>query len=144
MVVRYAMTRLQEFKQPGQETNPFLLGSDVKEELNNLVDNYTTHFIFTTYNHISSFLMLIRPILERIIDQLLIDDELSGDELRALAREYFANNRVKKIDLLEIKRQALLYELLAPRLDIIEFLKSVENFKERLNQEIKNAKKSKE
>jgi hypothetical protein len=51
MVLRYAMARLQELKQQAQQRNLFL-GSDVKQELNNIIDNFTTNFMDITYNEV--------------------------------------------------------------------------------------------
>ena len=45
MTVKYAMFRLQEMKQEAQQRNFFFLGSDVKQELNNIADNFTTNFM---------------------------------------------------------------------------------------------------
>jgi ATP-dependent Zn protease len=77
MVLRYAMARLQELKQQAQQRNLFFLGSDVKQELNNIIDNFTTNFM-DTYNEVVAFLEIVRPGGERLVDQLMISEELSG------------------------------------------------------------------
>ena len=58
---RYAMARLQELKQQAQQRNLVFLGSDVKQELNNIIDNFTTNFMDITYNEVVSFLEIVRP-----------------------------------------------------------------------------------
>jgi ATP-dependent Zn protease len=78
MVLRYAMARLQELKQQAQQRNLFFLGSDVKQELNNIIDNFTTNFMDITYNEVVAFLEIVRPGGERLVDQLMISEELSG------------------------------------------------------------------
>ena len=88
MILRYAMARLQELKQQAQQRNLYFLGSDVKQELNNIIDNFTTNFMDITYNEVVSFLEIIRPGGERLVDELMISEELSGKDLRSLAREY--------------------------------------------------------
>jgi ATP-dependent Zn protease len=47
--------RLQELKQQAQQRNLFFLGSDVKQELNNIIDNFTTNFMDITYNEVVAF-----------------------------------------------------------------------------------------
>jgi ATP-dependent Zn protease len=76
MVLRYAMARLQ-LKQQAQQRNLFFLGSDVKQ-LNNIIDNFTTNFMDITYNEVVAFLEIVRPGGERLVDQLMISEELSG------------------------------------------------------------------
>jgi cell division protease FtsH len=112
MVLRYAMTRLQELKQQAQQRNLVFLGSDVKEELNNLVDNFTTNFMDLTYQEVLAFFSSIRPGGERLVDELLISEELSGKELRGLAQEYLS--RIKSLDLLYTNRQSSLLKLVSP------------------------------
>lgn len=114
MVLRYAMARLQELKQQAQQRNLFFLGSDVKQELNNIIDNFTTNFMDITYNEILSFLSIIRPGGERLVDQLMISEELTGKELRTIAREYISN--LSSLELLYDSRKSSLFELLAPEL----------------------------
>jgi tRNA A37 threonylcarbamoyladenosine synthetase subunit TsaC/SUA5/YrdC len=74
MVLRYAMARLQELKQQAQQRNLFFLGSDVKK-LNNIIDNFTTNFMDITYNEVVA-LEIVRPGGERLVDQLMISEEL--------------------------------------------------------------------
>jgi cell division protease FtsH len=114
MVLRYAMTRLQEFKQQAQQRNLFFLGSDVKQELNNIIDNFTTNFMDITYNEVLSFLEIVRPGGERLVDELLISEELSGKDLRTIAREYIT--AVSSAELLYSARQSSLFDLMAPEL----------------------------
>jgi cell division protease FtsH len=118
MVLRYAMARLQELKQQAQQRNLYFLGSDVKQELNNIIDNFTTNFLDITYNEVLSFLEIIRPGGERLVDQLLIYEELSGKDLRAIAREYISD--LTMMEILYSTRQSSLFDLLAP-----EFKKSI-------------------
>lgn len=114
MVLRYAMARLQELKDQAQQRNLFFLGSDVKQELNNIIDNFTTNFMDLTYNEILTFLSIIRPGGERLVDQLMISEELTGKELRTIAREYISN--LSSLELLYDTRKSSLFELLAPEL----------------------------
>lgn len=114
MVLRYAMARLQELKQQAQQRNLFFLGSDVKQELNNIIDNFTTNFLDITYNEVISFLEIIRPGGERLVDQLLVSEELSGKDLRTLAREYISNLTV--VELLYKSRQSSFFDLMVPEL----------------------------
>ena len=114
MVLRYAMARLQELKQQIQQKNLFFLGSDVKQELNNIVDNFTTNFMDITYNEVVSFLEVIRPGGERLVDQLMISEELTGKDLRTIAREYISS--LTALEVLYNSRQSSLFDLLTPEL----------------------------
>ena len=115
MVLRYAMTRLQELKQQAQQRNLFLLGSDVKQELNNIIDNFTTNFMDITYKEVISFLEILRPSGERLVDELLISEELSGRDLRTLAKEFLSS--VYDSDLLYNARQSSLFDLIGLELE---------------------------
>lgn len=115
MVLKYAMTKLQELKQQAQQRNLYFLGSDVKQELNNIVDNYTTNFLDITYQEVVSFLEIIRPGGERLVDELLASEELSGKELRALAKEYLST--MSSFDILYRARQSSMFELVVPDLE---------------------------
>lgn len=121
MILRYAMTRLQELKQESQERNLFLLGNDVKEELNNLIDNFITNFIQITYYEILSFLEMLRPTGERLVDELLLEEELSGKEIRTLIKQYLSN--IITIEFLYDTRQSYLFDILAS--DIEKYSKSL-------------------
>jgi len=114
MVLRYAMARLQELKQQAQQRNLFFLGSDVKQELNNIIDNFTTNFMDISYHEVVSFLETIRPGGERLVDELMISEELSGRDLRTIAREYIST--FNSLELLYNTRQSSLFELMAPEL----------------------------
>nr|AIM52685.1 ATP-dependent metalloprotease [Ochromonas sp. CCMP1393] len=114
MVLRYAMARLQELKQQAQQRNLFFLGSDVKQELNNIIDNFTTNFMDITYQEVISFLEIVRPGGERLVDELMIAEELNGKELRALAKEYLSN--LTALEILYNSRQSSLFDLMAPEL----------------------------
>lgn len=123
MILRYAMARLQELKQEAQQRNLYLLGSDVKTELNNIIDNFTTNFLDTTYNEVLKTLELVRPGGERLVDELMVFEELSGKELRMLAGESITNLTVNEI--LYNNRQSSLLNLIPP-----ELKKSVEQVEE--------------
>lgn len=118
MILRYAMGRLQELKQEAQQRNLYLLGSDVKQELNNIIDNFTTNFLDTTYHEVLTALDGIRPTGERLVDELMAFEELSGKELRMIAREYISNLTASEI--LYNNRQSSILSLIPP-----EFKKSV-------------------
>jgi len=114
MILRYAMARLQELKQQAQQRNLFFLGSDVKQELNNIIDNFTTNFMDITYQEVLSFLEIIRPGGERLVDELMVSEELTGRDLRALAKEYLSN--LTSLEILYNSRQSSLFDLMAPEL----------------------------
>jgi cell division protease FtsH len=132
MVLRYAMARLQELKQQAQQRNLFFLGSDVKQELNNIIDNFTTNFMDITYNEVVSFLEVVRPGGERLVDQLMVTEELNGSDLRAMAREYIS--KLGSLEVLYSTRQSSLFDLMAPELkkSVIEVENEVESLKEDL------------
>jgi cell division protease FtsH len=119
MVLRYAMARLQELKQQAQQRNLFFLGSDVKQELNNIVDNFTTNFMDIIYNEVLSFLEVIRPGGERLVDQLMISEELTGKDLRTIAREYISN--LSSNEVLYTTRESSLFDFMLPELKKIYF-----------------------
>lgn len=114
MILRYAMSRLQELKAQAQQRNLFFLGSDVKQELSNIIDNFTTNFMDITYNEVISFLEIIRPGGERLVDQLMVSEEMSGKELRGIAREYIS--QLNSLEILYNSRQSSLFDLMAPEL----------------------------
>lgn len=114
MVLRYAMGRLKELKQQAQQRNLFLLGSDVKQELNNIIDNFTTNFIDVTYKEVKYFLEICRPGGERFVDELLIYEELGGNDLRSLAKEYVSS--LKNNDMMMTTRDSVAYNFLATKL----------------------------
>ena len=114
MVLRYALARLQELKQQAQQRNLFLLGSDVKQELNNIIDNFTTNFMDITYNEVLSFLEILRPGGERLVDQLMIYEELTGKDLKTIAKEYISN--LNSLEVLYDSRQSSLFDLMIPEL----------------------------
>ena len=125
MVLRYAMARLQELKQQAQQRNLYFLGSDVKQELNNIIDNFTTNFMDIIYNEVVVFLEIIRPGGERLVDQLMISEELTGKDLRMIAREYISN--LSSSELLYNSRESSLFEFMVPTLKkyIVEVEKDV-------------------
>jgi cell division protease FtsH len=110
MVLRYAMTRLQPLKQQAQQRNLYFLGSDVKQELNNIIDNFTTNFMDIIYNEVMSFLEIMRPSGERLVDQLLIFEELTGKDLRTIALEYVSN--LNSSEVLYTTRESALFEFI--------------------------------
>jgi cell division protease FtsH len=114
MVLRYAMARLQELKQQAQQRNLFFLGSDVKQELNNIIDNFTTNFMDITYNEVLTFLEVVRPGGERLVDQLMISEELTGKDLRTIAREYISS--LTSSEVLYMNRESSLFNIMAPEL----------------------------
>ena len=114
MILRYAMARLQELKQQAQQRNLSFLGSDVKQELNNIIDNFTTNFMDITYQEVLSFLETVRPGGERLVDELMVSEELSGKDLRTLAREYLSN--LSALEILYNSRQSSLFDIMAPNL----------------------------
>ena len=128
MILRYAMARLQELKQQAQQRNLFFLGSDVKQELNNIIDNFTTNFMDITYTEVISFLETIRPGGERLVDQLMISEELTGRDLRNLAREYISN--LSSSEVLYNTRKSSLFDLLLPELkkSVKDIENNIENF----------------
>ena len=134
MILRYAMARLQELKQEAQQRNLFLLGSDVKQELNNIIDNFTTNFIDILYSEVVCFLEIIRPGGERLVDQLMVFEELSGKDLRTIAREYIS--MFDSSEVLYANRESSLFELLVP-----ELKKSVREVEEEIDVFLEKIKK---
>jgi cell division protease FtsH len=112
MIIRYAMARLQEFKQEAQQRNLAYIGSDIKIEINNIVDNFTTNFIDLSYNEVLRILQNVRPGGERLIDELLTFEELSGKELRGLIRCYLSN--LEGDEFIYNARKAALLALIPP------------------------------
>ena len=125
MVLRYAMARLQELKQQAQQRNLFFLGSDVKQELNNIIDSFTTNFMDITYNEVVSFLEIVRPGGERLVDQLLIYEELTGKDLKTIIGEYLSN--VNSSEVLYNSRESSLFEIISPQLKrLVKEMKDIE------------------
>lgn len=126
MVLKYAMTKLQELKQQAQQRNLYFLGSDVKQELNNIIDNFTTNFMDITYQEVLLFLETIRPGGERLVDELLAAEELSGKDLRSLAKEYLST--ISAFEILYRNRQSSMFDLVAPELEkVIEDVQKESN-----------------
>lgn len=115
MILKYAMSKLQELKQQAQQRNLYFLGSDVKQELNNLVDNFTTNFMDITYQELLLFIEVIRPAGERLVDELLASEELTGSELRAIAKEFFTT--LSTFEILYRNRQSSMFDLITPDLE---------------------------
>jgi cell division protease FtsH len=116
IVVRYAMTRLQELKQESQRRNLSFLGSDAKEEINNIVDNFSTNFVDVAYQQVYLFLTFLRPMIERITDELLAYEELDGKVLRVLTKEFLFNTKKKNSNIVLDSRSAALFEMLFPEM----------------------------
>jgi len=133
MVLRYAMSRLQEIKQQAQQRNLYFLGSDVKQELNNIVDNFTTNFMDIIYHEVINFLEVIRPGGERLVDELMISEELTGKELRTIAREYISN--LASAEVLYSSRESSLFEFMVPELKkyVVEFENDVKEMTEKIS-----------
>ena len=127
MVLRYAMARLQELKQEAQQRNLYLLGSDVKLEINNIIDNFTTNFLDTSYYEVFKILQLTRPSGERLVDELMVFEELSGKELRILANQYISS--LSTNELLYNSRKSSILSFFPP-----ELKKSVNQVEEEINQ----------
>jgi cell division protease FtsH len=118
MILKYALARLQELKQQAQQRNLYLLGSDVKQELNNVIDNFTTNFMDITYNEVLSFLETIRPNGERLVDQLMIYEEISGKDLKTIVNEYLS--ALSGFEILYNTQQSSLFDIILPDLQNIE------------------------
>jgi cell division protease FtsH len=114
MAVRYALARLQELKQEAQQRNLYLLGSDVKQELNNIIDNFTTNFLEVSYTEVLAFLEFVRPGGERVVDELLVFEELSGKTLKSLVHEYLS--LLTQSEILYENRESSLFDLMVPEL----------------------------
>lgn len=141
LITRYAMSRLQELKQENQKRNLSFLGSDIKQEFNNSIDEFTTKFIDILYKELLYFLRISRPIIERIADELLKVEELSGTKLRSLTNEYFSPKEMP--DYLEKTRQSAFYQLLLPELKIIrKNKKSQVKYIQKLIKKLKDLKKN--
>ena len=123
MISKFAMVKLDEIKQQSQKRNLYFLGSDAKKELNDLVDRFVTNFIDLTYNEIISFLGFLKPGGERLVDELILSEELTSSELRAVAREYISGLGSSKVA--NRKRQSYLTSFLEP--EIRKSLEEVES-----------------
>ncbi len=113
LITRYAMTKLQELKQESQTRNLFLLGTDVKQEITNLVDNFTTNFLDLTYQELFTLLFYLRPASERLVDQLLIEEELTSVNLKSLLVEYLS--KIGSSEILSEFLESTLFEILFPQ-----------------------------
>jgi len=138
MILRYAMGRLQELKQQAQQRNLYFLGSDVKQELNNIIDNFTTNFVDVTYNDVLSFLENIRPGTEKIVDEILLEEELSGKELRVIAKQYISY--FSSGETVFNSRRSSLFTLIAPELQktVSEIEEETSLIKDTLDSHLKN------
>jgi hypothetical protein len=76
-----------------------------------------------TYNEVISFLETIRPGGERLVDQLMISEELTGKDLRTIAREYISS--LSSSEVLYNTRKSSLFDLLLPELK--KSVKDIEN-----------------
>jgi hypothetical protein len=59
-----------------------------------------------------SKLEIIRPGGERLVDQLMVSEELTGKDLRTLAREYISS--ISSPEILYNSRQSSLFDLMTP------------------------------
>jgi cell division protease FtsH len=90
VIAKYAMIKLQQFKQEIQKRNLYILGSDIKEELNNMTDIFIISFLNLIYDDILSFLIRSRSLAERMVDELMTHEELNGVQLKYLIDQYFS------------------------------------------------------
>jgi len=134
MVLRYAMARLQELKQQAQQRNLYFLGSDVKQEINNMIDNFMTSFMDISFNEVLSFLEIVRPGGERLVDELLVYEELSGKELKTLSLEYTSQETT--LEVLYNSRESSLFDIMAPELK--KSVQEIEEEADKLIARIKN------
>ena len=67
------------------------------------------------YTECVSFLEDIRPGGERLVDQLLIDEEIAGKDLRSVAREYIS--ALTSLEVLNNSRQSSLFDIMTPELE---------------------------
>jgi len=146
LVVRYAMSRLQELKQESQRRNLFLLGSDAKEEINNIIDNFTTNFVDVAYQQVYLFLSFLRPVIERIADELVTFEELDGKILRVLAKEFLFNSQKKNTKIVLDSRTAALFEMLFPemRRSFFELEKEIDQLVQKSKELTRHLKTNKE
>lgn len=114
MILRYAMTRLQEVKQKAQYRNLYYLGSDVKQELNNVIDSFTTNLMDSIYQEVLLFLRLLRPSGERIVDQLLEVEEVNSAELGFAVREYIS--LTSETEVIATSRESLMFNRIVAKI----------------------------
>ena len=67
-----------------------------------------------TYNEVLSFLEILRPGGERLVDQLMIYEELTGKDLKTIAKEYIST--LSNLEVLYESRQSSLFDLMIPEL----------------------------
>lgn len=143
IITRYAMLRLQELKQTSQKRNLFFLGNDIKEELNNTVDNFTTNFFDIFYNELILFFKFFRTGGERLVDDLLIFEEVSGNSLKNIIREYFSQK--KSLEAFLTNKDSSIFNLLIKELqkEAVELDDQIKIQKEKLEKILKKKKLSK-
>jgi cell division protease FtsH len=135
MIVRFAMAKLQELKQESQQRNLFLLGSDIKAEITNVIDVFSTDFVDLTYYRVLNFLTFSRPLIERIADQLIAFEEIDGTTFRTFMKEFFFNFEDKNKNIVLDSRNSALFEILFP--DIFKSPLDIEKKTKRLLLETK-------
>jgi hypothetical protein len=67
-----------------------------------------------SYNEVLSFLEILRPGGERLVDQLMIYEELTGKDLKTIAKEYIST--LSTLEVLYDSRQSSLFDLMIPEL----------------------------
>jgi hypothetical protein len=78
-----------------------------------------------TYNEVVSFLEIVRPGGERLVDQLLIYEELTGKDLKTIIGEYLSN--VNSSEVLYNSRESSLFEIISPQLKrLVKEMKDIE------------------
>lgn len=90
MSLRYAFTRLEQFKQEVQKKSLYYIGSDVKQDINNKSDLFLTFIIYILLDENKFFLLSYRPLIERLTDELLIKEEIDPLSFKFLCEEYIS------------------------------------------------------
>ena len=143
VVSRYAMARLQEFKQESQKRNLLLLGSDGKGEISNFIDNFSTQFIDLAYQQIFTFFLLLRPLIERIADELLASEELDGITFQVLVGEFLTKVGNPQNNFLNDAQHSVFFDVLFPIFEksSVETEEEVEKILAKTNDVIKDLQK---
>jgi hypothetical protein len=67
-----------------------------------------------TYNEVLSFLEMIRPGGERLVDQLMVYEELSGKDLKSVVKEYLS--ALAELEILFNTQESSLFDLMYPEI----------------------------
>lgn len=88
MVTRYGMSILGPVAIETESNDPFLLGSDKNETLNNKVDREVREIIQHCEQAANEIIARHRPVIDLAVEQLLESETINGEEFRDVIEEY--------------------------------------------------------